>query len=119
MRHGDNDAVLCGISASMANHFLLLLPPCFIENYTKTSAMEFLSCWASLVLGLHLLLFLVRSDSLVVTTPHDTAHTLTLAQGEMTGERPGTRRERIVCHHGPGAPSWCKRLMDRFGGPIR
>ena len=119
MRHSNNGAVLCGVSASMANQFLLLLPPCPIENYTKTSVTVFLGCWASLMLGPHLLSFSVRSDSLLVPTRHDMAHTLMLAQMEMTGERLGTRREGIVYHHGSGAPCWCKRLMDRFGGPTR
>lgn len=81
--------------------------------------MVFLGYWASLMLGPHLLLFPVRSDSLVVPTPHEMAHALMLAQREMTRESLGTRKEGIVCRHGPGAPSWCKKLMDRFGGPVR
>lgn len=118
MRHSGNDAVLHEVSASMTNQFLLLLPPCLIENYTKTSAMVFLGYWASLMLGPHLLLFPVSSDSLVVPSPHEMAYTLMQAWSEMTGERLGTRREEVVCHPDPGAPPWCKRLMDRFGGPI-
>lgn len=117
MRHSGKVVVLCGVSAGMGN--LLLLPPCPVENYTKTSAVVFLSYWASLMLGPHLLLLPVSSDSLVIPIPHEMAHTLVLAQREMTGERLGTRREGMACHPGPGAPSWCKMLMDRSGGPIR